>query len=175
MTRSALQDLIDTVASGQPNTAEKIREVFSALADSAFQTGDIKEIDVPTSYIAANFDSTGLGTNERLGWKICNGQNGTKNRGGRTSVGYDPDNLPFNDLGNTGGEEKHTLTTPELPSHSHNLKHLNRNLGPTSTGSEWILDNSGVATDTAVTNNAGGGLAHNNMQPYIVSLFIQKI
>jgi len=63
-TRSEIQTQINTIATGVPNTALRIRTVLSILANGTAQTGDVKEIDVPTSYIALNFDSSGLGINE---------------------------------------------------------------------------------------------------------------
>lgn len=72
-------------------TASDHRAVEQALldfAESQWLTGDIKEIDCDDAYITANFTGTGLGINERAGWAICNGQNGTRNRTGRVSVAY---------------------------------------------------------------------------------------
>jgi len=102
-TRSEIQPQIDAIATGIPNTALKVRTVLNTLANGVAQTGDVKEIDVATSYIAANFDVTGLGTNERLGWAICNGNNGTRNRNGRVPLQYDPST--YATLGATGGSK----------------------------------------------------------------------
>lgn len=52
-----------------------------------FLKGDIKEVACTQAYISANFNGTGLGTNERLGWAICNGQNGTFDLRDRVTVG----------------------------------------------------------------------------------------
>lgn len=83
------------------------------------------------------------------------------------------DSGTFTTVGNTGGEETHTLTTTEMPSHNHGVYYwLNESLpGGTdhllgygdlyykqpqyNTSAEWI-------------SNTGGGGAHNNLQPYIV-------
>ncbi len=165
MTRDDIQLLIDAIADSTPNTALKVRTVLEAIADGTGVSGDIKEIDVPTAYITTNFDVTGLGTNERLGWAICNGNNGTRNRSGRVPVAYSSSDVTFSTLGATGGEKTHTLTASEIPA----LPPIPQFIGDTDRGgsaSNYSLDNS---------TSFGGGQPHNNMQPYIVSLFIQKL
>ena len=67
--------------------------IISAIpADPAWITGDIKEVYCTNAYIAANFVSAGptkgLGTGPRLGWAICNGNNGTPNDDGRTPIAW---------------------------------------------------------------------------------------
>ena len=75
----------------------------------------------------------------------------------------------FDTLGNTGGTGAHTLDVSEIPAHTHTY------LGVTGQG---VL---GGATDTAAdeanrptetSGSTGGGLAHNNLQPYIVLNYI---
>lgn len=72
-------------------------------------------------------------------------------------------------LGGTGGAETHTLTTNEMPAHTHSAGTVVTNT--TSTGGGNRL--SGTADDHATTS-AGGGAAHNNMMPYAVTKFLIK-
>jgi len=75
-------------------------------------------------------------------------------------------------LGDTGGEAMHTLTTAEMPSHTHNLKAsalmYSLNCGGSvlsnTTNGDW--KGSGVFGYSSVTAT-GGGTAHNNMPPYL--------
>lgn len=96
-------------------------------------------------------------------------------------------------LGWTGGEEKHTLTTAEIPSHKHtgvtdvSGGHLHQNpYGPSpsagGTAGTGMFANGGVSNTLAAgdhthsfeTANQGGGAAHNNVQPSLaVTIYIK--
>ena len=74
----------------------------------------------------------------------------------------------------TGGEETHTLTTDEMPTHTHYMAAGNAGGDSTWTPDDgsWLVD--GVTSDKNTwwaqigMNNAGGSAAHNNMPPYLV-------
>jgi len=51
------------------------------------------------------------------GWVLCDGENGTPDLRGRFIVGAGEDY----DVGATGGENKHTLSEDEMPSHTHRV------------------------------------------------------
>lgn len=71
-------------------------------------------------------------------------------------------------LGATGGTETHTLTTAQIPAHTHTFR-----LGDTSAGANFPMkssnDNAGFTTDST-----GGGGAHNNVQPTIILNYVIK-
>ncbi len=75
-------------------------------------------------------------------------------------------------LGTTGGEEKHTLTIPEMPAHTHNLQYSGEGGGWASikTGTSTII----TETSMGITST-GESRAHNIMQPYIVVNYWKRI
>lgn len=76
--------------------------------------------------------------------------------------------------GETGGEAEHTLTVDEIPSHNHKLKTDIDNEDWNVTWPEWFEYTDGwtqQAGETEApathTTSTGGGVAHNNMPPYL--------
>jgi len=69
-------------------------------------------------------------------------------------------------LGGYGGATKHTLSTAEIPAHSHTQRGNVAGVGSlTSVISQNANPNN--ITSVSTTANAGGGGAHNNMPPYV--------
>jgi microcystin-dependent protein len=52
------------------------------------------------------------------GWYLCNGSNGTPNLSGKFVVGYSASDSDY-DVGDTGGSKTITLSTSQLPAHTH--------------------------------------------------------
>ena len=67
-------------------------------------------------------------------------------------------------LGANGGAETHTLTTPQMPAHSHNTGATISGRNTSTGGGETIV----YAGNTYASTSVGGGGAHNNTQPSIV-------
>jgi hypothetical protein len=73
----------------------------------------------------------------------------------------------FDTLNKTGGAKTHTLTTDEIPAHTHTT------VG--GTGNQNFPDSGVVGKSTVNTGSTGGGAAHNNLQPYIVKYVWERI
>lgn len=96
---------------------------------------------------------------------------------GKVVVGLNSSDTDFDTLGETGGEKTHTLTTTEMPSHSHQNPHYV--VGSNAPGYGNWEQNIGSGSSNAYLASAysletGGGQAHNNLQPYIVLNYIIK-
>jgi len=92
---------------------------------------------------------------------------------GRTLVGVDTGQTEFASVEQTGGEKTHTLTTSEMPSHTH-VQDAHTHTLPVTTGTGLGLlgggatSSAGITGSTTATNQTtGGDGAHNNLMPYI--------
>lgn len=117
---------------------------------------------------------------------------------GKTLVGLDSSDADFDTVEETGGEKTHTLTTAEMPSHTHTQNSHNHSQNAhthtvygnvscvagsqirdpaASSGTANVTTGSTTATNNATTatnKNTGGGDAHNNLQPYIVTYMFKR-
>lgn len=87
----------------------------------------------------------------------------------RTTIGSggSPGPAISNTVGSIGGEESHTLTIAEMPSHDHTFNGLDQ-AAAAGAGS------TGLRSGLSTTNLTGGGGAHNTMQPSAVVLKLIK-
>lgn len=133
------------------------------------------------------------------GWALCDGTSGTPNLVDRFIVGAGSD---YN-VGDTGGEESVTLTTAQMPSHSHSKGTLTTNTtgahthksGGRGTGSTTKFSIGGMGTEmgfvsdvgttssdgshnhtiSGSTATSGSGQAHENRPPYYALAYIMKL
>jgi microcystin-dependent protein len=85
---------------------------------------------------------------------------------GRVPVGLDSTITDFNDRGKTGGSKTHTLTTAEMPAHTHGAP---RWVGGSGDSGFYL---SGGMRLSSTTDSTGGGGAHENMPPYLIVNYI---
>jgi microcystin-dependent protein len=140
-----------------------------------------------------------------LGWIFCDGQStspypelaavvgaNVPNLKGRVPVGLDSAQSEFDALGETGGAKTHTLTTSEMPAHSHELRSnshtggaiedravaFNRGYPANGLGTPaWVVNVDAerlIPFGQGYVSSSGGGTAHNNLQPYVVVRYIIK-
>ena len=148
-------------------------------------SGAVKEIgsSIPSGVICI---WSGAANAIPSGWYLCNGNNGTPNLSGKFVIGYSSTYT----VGKTGGEATHTLTTAEMPSHTHSLssitatitngfKHYtskggNRYESSNANASPGVEQVNTSITLSGNTSSAGSGNAHNNMPPYYALCYIMK-
>lgn len=143
---------------------------------------EIITLDVNTQYILDNFDATGLGINICAGFAICNGNNGTKNRDGRTSLGY---GTTYNFVGALNGNASHTLTESQLPIHSHLNGIADNDLaifvyngvtnGMPGQSTRTVNSENLARTFQGSTSQVGNNQPFSIMNPSVVTLTIMKL
>jgi hypothetical protein len=74
--------------------------------------------------------------------------------------------------GLTGGEEDHVLTVSEIPPHMHIVNATPDSSG--GTGGDRLRRVTTPANATETTQDTGGGLAHNNLPPWLGIGFIRR-
>ena len=189
LTKQQITDLINTkLASNTSISADEHREIELALVTAIYeysvQSGDIKEIaianlnDFETS--GANIGRGKVGT-MRYGWAICNGYNGTVDKRGRVSTGINSSaaggdsSLPVwqtsstNYIGYKGGLEDAVVV---IQNHTYNS--IN-NSGKEVLRFDSVGNKQGASYFTDTTNAIGEDGRFKNLQPYVVSVFVQKI
>lgn len=89
---------------------------------------------------------------------------------GRVPVGVDTSDTAFDTAEETGGAKTHTLTEGEIPAHSHGAYYTGSSIH--TKGYRWYgQSGSDMAYDII---SAGGGQAHNNLQPYITCYMYKR-
>lgn len=141
------------------------RTPAQVAADLAVEIGKLLH---PVGCIYTSVNSTNPATSLGFGTWTAFGA-------GRVPVGYDSGQTEFDTDEETGGAKTVTLTSTEMPAHTHN--------GPATGDGNMVGGGSGGSGasirigdgsmgyrvySSPTTGSTGGGGAHNNLQPYIV-------
>lgn len=132
------------------------------------RTRALGEVQHLANLAATDYDPTGKGVGPALGWALCNGQNDTADLRGLFVVGQDAGRADYDTVGKTGGEERHRLSVPEMPSHSHTTPARITD-GGASFPFTAAKNSSPNASGSAIgIDPTGGGQAHENRPPFYV-------
>jgi microcystin-dependent protein len=178
-------------------TADGVLDSVKAREGLARMNGETKLL---AKVAATWFDNDGRGKygTKAYGWHFANGAGGTEDPRGRVPVVVDARDVDFNVLGKKGGVKKVALTADEGPIHTHEMdgagehQHgLPSNVDSTGNGSnnfqnftrsgqanaagEYNMRTKVAGSHTHQVRNAGGGQAHENLQPYYSFVLIEWI
>lgn len=128
----------------------------------------------PAGYLLCNGQAVSRTTYAAL-YAIC----GTAYGAGNGSTTFNVPNLQgvipvaqlvadpnFGTIGGIGGEATHTLIVNEIPSHTHNLPSYVGGSNPGPGGLPVANATTGGPYNKSTDGGTGGGVAHNNVQPY---------
>lgn len=174
----------EQAASKANNVLPKVREI---IADT------INEIIYPVGSIISSFDNVNPG--ERANEKARLPGTWERFGEGRVIVGVSVSDSEMDAAGKTGGAKYHTLTTEQMPSHTHSfttgstggndiaLRGYGATLASGNVG--WRFGSGGSSTATGIaslpshshsgtTDSKGGGQQFNKMPPYITAYFWRR-
>ena len=143
------------LCAGQAVSKTTYAGLYTALGANAYGTDTLTDFYLPDlrGRVPAGVDNMGGTDATRLDWA--------------------------NTLGTSGGAQTHTLTTAEIPQHTHTWSYYdavsNTNDGGRS-GARWDNSNDNEENIVNITTNGGtgGGGTHNNMQPTLLLNYIIK-
>lgn len=161
VTTDKLANSINTTIAGKANTGANL---------STF-TNDTNYITIAQAFTTGMIMMwSGAISNIPSGWVLCDGNNSTPDLRDRFIVGAGNSYA----VAATGGADSVTLTTSQIPSHTHSIQirtGLDDNNFSFNQGFSSDAPNSG---GTFNSNATGGGQSHENRPPYYALAFIMK-
>jgi len=168
---SATESFSATTATEDTNTTQV---ATTAFVETATSKANIADVVYP---VGAIFTTVTAYANSAAVVTAIGGTTWVAFGAGKVLVGLDASDTDFDTAGSStgsagsGGAKTHTLTTSEIPAHTHDIKM--RREGVAGTGQTVLYDTNNELT-AIPTQSAGGGGAHNNVQPYITVYFWKR-
>jgi hypothetical protein len=149
-----LQAQIDQINSGLGTSSDLSRDDETTLRERLGIGATVQAFPVGSVYIAtvATNPSTLLGYGT---WSVF----GT----GQVLVGLNAGDPNFGHILDAGGEKTHTISTTEMPAHTH----TETIWGSAGSNVGGQASNGSSNLGTITSSSTGGGGAHNNLQPFI--------
>lgn len=162
---------------------------FAKLNGLTATTAELNLLSGQTSLVPSGVIVLWSGTTGNIpsGWYLCDGTNGTPNLTDRFVVGAGGSY----GVGNTGGANSVTLTTSQIPSHTHTFSGTTNSAAAFS-GANMLGNGSSIGqgagnlnhayrgdgthshTFSGTTASTGGGSSHENRPPYYALAYIMK-
>jgi len=176
LTAGKLNQMLDAASfssSAVDNTKTTLSAGAITIAPDAITPTEVAQSFLDTIYPIGSIytnatDSTNPGT--LLGFGTW-----TSFGAGKVAVGIDSGDTDFDTAEETGGSKTHTLTTSEIPGHTHDTGVVGQSDKNFVTDQRITVpqqfgfdDDNNQGTASSKTTSTGGGGAHNNLQPYIV-------
>ncbi len=168
---SSTQAFNATTAASTTNTTQVATTAFVTSAVGNITAGFINNLVYPVGAIFttvnAYADAAAVATTMGVGtWEVFGS--------GKVLVGVDATQTEFDTVEETGGAKTHTLTTAEMPVHSHTVKYSDVPDVELIGGTTTTISEVDEGASTRSTSDTGSGDAHNNLQPYITVYFWKR-
>lgn len=176
-----IQDLVDAL--GDSDAFTDYGPNAKRLVDGETHNESLRKLDQASTPIGgiimysgslAEFDGTGLGlvASDKMGWGLCNGNNGTPDLKGKFIVGYDPGDGDYDAIGKIGGEKEHTLTSVESGLPAHNVPY---NGSASASANPGFLMQASEDPQNLSVPGANAAQPHENRPPYYTLAYIMRL
>ena len=162
---TAVQTAVNTKADLAGSASQAFSATTAASGTNTTQVATTAFVQAQYAYpVGAIFTTTTAYANSAAVVAAIGGTTWTAFGAGKVLVGVDGSDSDFNTVEETGGAKTHTLTTSEIPAHTHSY---DKQVTSTDAISIHDIVRTTGGNTGATTGSTGGGTAHNNLQPYI--------
>ena len=162
---SAIETAVNTKADINGDASEAFSATTASAGTNTTQVATTAFVQAQYAYpVGAIFTTTTAYANSAAVVAAIGGTTWTAFGAGKVLVGVDASDTDFDTVEETGGAKTHTLTTSEIPAHTHTY---DKQVTSTDAISIHDIVRTTGGNTGATTGSTGGGGAHNNLQPYI--------